>query len=315
MSQMKCTRCRGAAEIRLPSHNAKFCPDCFDLFFKSAVAKAMKTFGLGTDTKIMVAVSGGKDSLTCWDVLSRLGYETLGVHVDLGIPEFSEASIAAAQTFADERGLRLKIVPMVELFGYSLPQIHNKTNKDTCAACGVLKRSFLNRLVVEEDIGYVATGHHLDDESGRLLGNIIRNHQRYLEKFYPYLPSSHPAQAARLKPLYRLDQREIRYYVKMRDIKPVEGEGCPFNKGATSHYYQQAMAFLEDKMPGTKRDFLFTYLKRHKPAVEDEFGSCVRCGQPTYVELCGACRLKDQIEAKMKQKEEARRAAGQAGVA
>lgn len=301
MNQMKCTRCRQPAFIRLPSHNAKFCDDCFDLFFQSAVGKAMKLFGLPPGTRLMVAVSGGKDSLACWDILSRLGYPTLGVHIDLGIPEYSQASIDAARAFAEPRGLDLKVVPMIDLFGHHLPELHHRTNKDTCAVCGVLKRSFINRVGVEEGLAYVATGHHLDDESARLMGNLIRHQTQYLEKFYPYLPSTHPQQAARIKPLYRVDQDEIRHYCRIRDIKPVSGASCPFSRGATSHYFQEAMAFLEDKMPGTKRDFLFTYLKDRQPPQPDdqEPNSCRRCGQPTYLELCGACRLRDQLEARL----------------
>lgn len=298
---MKCTRCKEPAGIKLDSHNAKFCPDCFDIFFQRAVTTAMKKFGLGVDVPLMVAVSGGKDSLACWDVLQRLGYDTLGIHIDLGIPEFSEQSIAAARSFADERGLEFRVASMEEVFGWPLPVLDKRIRKNTCSVCGTLKRSLINQLAVETGYRHLATGHHLDDESARLLGNMIRHHQQYLEKFQPHLPSIHPMQAARLKPLYRLDQTEIRYYCQIRDIHPVEGEGCPFNKGATSHYFQKAMGWLEKKMPGTKRDFLFTYLKNNPPQPEEAFGSCRRCGQPTYVDLCGACRLADQLEQQEKE--------------
>lgn len=293
---MKCTRCKEPAGIKLDSHNAKFCPDCFEIFFQRAVITAMKNFGLGTDVPLMVAISGGKDSLACWDVLNRLGYETLGIHIDLGIPEFSEASIAAGQRFADEYGLPFKVVSMEEKFGWPLPVLDRRIRKNTCSVCGTIKRSLINQLTVETGYKHIATGHHLDDESARLMGNLIRNHTQYLEKYQPHLPSAHPMQAARLKPLYRCDQIEILYYNEIRGIKPVEGMGCPFNKGATSHYYQKAMTWLEKKMPGTKRDMVFSYLKNHPPQKEEAQGSCKRCGQPSFVEHCGACRLADQLE-------------------
>ncbi|MBW1989922.1 MAG: hypothetical protein JRI97_10310, partial [Deltaproteobacteria bacterium] len=38
----KCTRCKAPAVARFPSHNARFCADCFILFFKNAVSRAAK---------------------------------------------------------------------------------------------------------------------------------------------------------------------------------------------------------------------------------------------------------------------------------
>ncbi len=65
----------------------------------------MKQFGLPANTAILVAVSGGKDSLALWDVLHDLGYQTKGLHLGLGIDGFSEASREAIETFAKERDL------------------------------------------------------------------------------------------------------------------------------------------------------------------------------------------------------------------
>jgi len=299
---MKCTRCKAEAHIRLPSHNAKFCGDCFDLFFLSAVRKALKLFWTERPGRIAVAVSGGKDSLAAWDALNRLGYQTLGLHLDLGVKGFSQASREAVEVFAAERGLDCRIRSLAELWGRSLPEVQRRTRREICSICGQLKRSFLNRLAVEEGCAWLATGHHLDDEAGRLLGNLVRHRQDYLDKFYPCLPAAHPRQASRIKPLYRLDAGEIRTYVAERGIRPLTGITCPFNKGATSHYFQQALQFLEEKMPGTKRDFLYVYLQDRQPPREESFGTCAVCGQPTWGQLCSVCRLRQRLE---ERKEEA----------
>ena len=62
---------------------------CFEKFFLNGVAKGLKMVGFPPDTPLVVAVSGGKDSLAVWDALARLGYQTLGLHLDLGLGEFS----------------------------------------------------------------------------------------------------------------------------------------------------------------------------------------------------------------------------------
>ena len=295
MNQMKCTRCGGLASIKLESHNSKFCPDCFDLFFLNSVRRGLAALGLKAREPVVVAVSGGKDSLTAWDVLARLGFQIKGLHLHLGVPGFSEASLAAAEGFAQKRGLELSVYHLEDIFGHTLPEVHCRTRRETCSVCGMLKRSLLNRLTLETGGRVLATGHHLDDEAGRLLGNLLRHQDQYLEKFYPFLPQAHPNQAARVKPLYRVDELEIRTYVEARGIKPATGPGCPFAKGATSRYYKEALAFLEEKMPGAKRDFFFDYLKNKTPPAQEAFGTCQECGQPTWDDRCALCRLGERL--------------------
>lgn len=296
--QAKCTSCRGQATIRLPHHHTLFCPTCFEVFFKRGVTKAMRKFRLPHATPIMVAVSGGKDSLALWQVLSDLGYTTKGLHISLGIEDFTESSLAAVERFATARNLPWVRYTIQDTLGHSLDEIERHTRRSICSVCGFLKRQLLNRLTIGEGYSLLATGHNLDDEAGRLLGNMVRHRHQYLEKQSPFLPSTHPRLPAKAKPLYRLDSHEIRIYCALKGIQPVEGK-CPFSRGATSHIFQEALEFLEDRMPGTKREFLFSFLRqRSDSAASVPFGTCRFCGEPTYSDLCSVCRLLDQMAAK-----------------
>lgn len=291
----KCKRCRRQAEVPLPSHHANFCPSCFRLFCERAVLRAMKRFPLPGKTPLLVAVSGGKDSLALWALLHDLGYTTKGVHVDLGIADFSEPSAAAISRFATPRQLDWVKYSLKDIIGYTIPEIQKRTKRKICSVCGRLKRQLLNRLCVREGYTALVTGHNLDDEAGRLLGNIVRHRTEYLEKLYPYLPSSHPRFPAKLKPLYRLEAKELRFYCQLQQIEPVEGR-CPLSRGATSHTFKEALDFLEKRMPGTKRDFLFCYLADKKAPVHDiTLNTCQRCGEPSFGELCSVCHLLEQI--------------------
>ena len=61
---MKCRVCRGPAVIDLPRHNANFCAEHFLRFCRQQVEKAIGEFDMCTPTdRLLVAVSGGKDSL------------------------------------------------------------------------------------------------------------------------------------------------------------------------------------------------------------------------------------------------------------
>jgi uncharacterized protein (TIGR00269 family) len=291
----KCTRCRAQATIRMPSHHANFCPDCFLRFFKNAVNKAMNEFGLTPQKPLLVAVSGGKDSLALWNILYELGYTTKGLHVDLGIEGFSEPSIKAIGEFARQRELSWTRHSLKEMFGYDLPQIKRRTRRKICSVCGMLKRQLLNQLAVMEGFDTVASGHNLDDEAGRLLGNLVRHRSHYLEKQFPYLSSTHPKLSAKAKPLYRLDAREIKIYCHLKGIAVMENQ-CPLSRGATSRTFKEALAFLEGKMPGTKRDFLFTFLDRKEDS-SNHAGllTCKQCGEISFSELCGVCQLKNHL--------------------
>ncbi|MFO7801755.1 MAG: tRNA 2-thiocytidine biosynthesis TtcA family protein [Desulfovermiculus sp.] len=337
----KCNRCRGQAEVHLPSHHANFCPDCFLHFVRTAVTRGLKEIKF-QPRPVMVAVSGGKDSLALWDLLHQLGYETRGLHIHLGISGFSEASSRAVAEFAADRGLDWSEYSLQEVFGYSIPDVHRLLRGKTCSLCGRLKRAFFNRLTVREGFATLATGHNLDDEAGRLLGNLVGKRLEHVHKQDPFLPSPHARIPAKLKPLFRLEIKELLAYCHLRGITPVD-QSCSFSRGATSHTFKQALELLEQSMPGTKRSFLFSYLRdpelkarlagaqiqensaqkpdcehdqadQHQklqaenniPEAKDEqqrdFGICQECGEPTYGRQCGICSLRDRLQEKEKAK-------------
>ncbi len=224
-----------------------------------------------------------------------MGYPTTGLHVNLGIDDFSRLSLEAVRRFSEERGLPLIEHSLEQSFGYTVPQIRSRTWRKICSICGLLKRWMLNRLAVDTGHRILVSGHNLDDEAGRLLGNILRNRSRYLEKQSPCLPSPHPRMPARQKPLYRLESHEIKIYCRLRGIQPVE-KTCPLARGATSHTVKEALDFLEARMPGTKRDFLFSFLERHREvAMSGPETTCSRCGEPAYAQPCAVCRLLEQL--------------------
>ena len=105
---MKCRRCREPAVIELRRHNAGFCRDCFFRHCGEQVRRAIDEFEMmQPGERVLVAVSGGKDSLGLWHLLRTLGYEADGLYVGLGIGEYSDTSGQYARAFAQEHGLKL----------------------------------------------------------------------------------------------------------------------------------------------------------------------------------------------------------------
>jgi len=301
---MKCSRCRGPARHRLPSHNARFCDHCLGVFFRRQVEKAIKQFGmLDFGQRVLVAVSGGKDSLALWQVLSEMGYPAEGLHLslDLGDGEFSEVSLASCQEMAGRLDAPLHVFHMAELAGFSVQQIAWANKRSFCSVCGTLKRYHLNKLALDLGCEVIATGHHLDDEAGRLLGNLVRRHEHYLESQWPVLPGVAGAFAKKVKPLCRLHGAEIASYAKAHGLPVARGQ-CPRAKGATLPYYTEAVRMLEERMPGTGLNFYMGYLEQKDgpPAEPTDFHKCPVCGMATYAETCTVCRFLERT----KQREE-----------
>jgi len=297
---VKCTKCRGTAILELRRHNAAFCAPDFLAFFKNQVKEAIRKFRMfERDEHVLVAVSGGKDSLALWDVLIEEGYRTTGLYLDLGIFDYSVASKAKCETFAAAHGVPLLVVAVADAVGAPVPVIKDVTRRPPCSGCGLSKRYLMNRAALEHGIPVVATGHNLDDEAATLFGSVLHWQTDALPRQSPALPSTHAKLARRVKPLYRLSERETAAYAFVRKIDYIVEE-CPFAKGATSITHKEILSRLEDVSPGAKHNFLFGFLEKARPAFERAeavtLNECVRCGQVTTGTLCAFCKLADQVK-------------------
>jgi tRNA-5-methyluridine54 2-sulfurtransferase len=296
---VKCRKCGGSAALELRRHNAAFCAPHFIEFFRKQVGEAVQRHRMFTrDEDILVAVSGGKDSLALWDALIEDGYRTAGLYLDLGIFEYSEQSRSKCEAFAAARGRPLHIERVAESVGAPIPDVQRATRRPACSACGLSKRYLMNRAALEHGYAVVATGHNLDDEAATLLNSVLHWQTEALPRQSPALPSTHPKLVRRVKPLYRLSELETAAYAFLRGIDYIVEE-CPFAKGATSLAHKELLNRLEESSPGAKHNFLFGFLDKARPAFERiehvPLRECSRCGQVTTAEICAFCKLSDQV--------------------
>jgi uncharacterized protein (TIGR00269 family) len=297
---VKCRKCGNAAVLELRRHNAAFCGPDFLEFFRNQVREAIRKYRMFTrDEPVLVAVSGGKDSLALWDVLIDDGYQTRGLYLDLGIFDYSVESRAKCEAFAAARGVPLLVRRVAEEVGAPVPVIKAVTRRPPCSGCGLSKRYLMNRAALDEGMPVVATGHNLDDEAATLFGSVMHWQIDALPRQSPALPSTHPKLVRRVKPLYRLSERETAAYAFLRKIDYIVDE-CPFAKGATSIAHKETLNRMEDASPGAKHNFLFGFLEKARPAFERAeavvLNECVRCGQVTTGTLCAFCKLADQVK-------------------
>jgi uncharacterized protein (TIGR00269 family) len=174
-----------------------------------------------------------------------------------------------------------------------------------CAICGTVKRYFFNRVAAEGKFTVVATGHNLDDETARLLGNLLHWQRDHLARQHPLLPAAGEGLVRKVKPLWRVSEVETAAYGFLKGIDYVTEE-CPMSEDATSLVYKEALSRIEDRMPGTRIVFYKGFLDPSNPLRKgpeaavptEDVGTpraCASCGAPTYAETCSYCRMKERV--------------------
>ncbi|MCL4268254.1 MAG: adenine nucleotide alpha hydrolase family protein [Anaerolineales bacterium] len=308
---MKCKKCGGKASIHMRQHKLALCKDHFLEWIPEQTERFIKKYRMfNRNEKILVAVSGGKDSLSLWDILARLGYQADGLYLGLGIDGgigYSHESQRLTEKFAQENNLKLHIVDVEKEYGHSIPVLANISHRGhgkPCAVCGLAKRHEMNRIA--RDLGYdvLTTGHNLDDEAAVLFGNTLSWSSDYLLRQGPVLPES-DGLARKVKPLCRFYEREMTAYAIARGIEYIYEE-CPFAVGSQQIFYKEALNQLETARPGAKLTFYIKFLDAKqsgelfisKETDRKNLNACPECGQATSAPgLCSFCRLMEKAKA------------------
>ena len=290
-------------------HKLALCKEHYLEWVPEQTERFIKKYNMFTrDEKILVAVSGGKDSLGLWDILTRLDYHADGLYLGLGIDggiDYSHESQRLTEKFASEHNLKLHIVDIEKEYGQSIPVLAEMTHRGQgkpCSVCGLAKRHEMNRIA--RDLGYdvLATGHNLDDEAAVLFGNTLTWSSEYLLRQGPVLPSSEGL-ARKVKPLCRFYEREMTAYAIARGIEYIYDE-CPYAEGSQSIYYKELLNQLETTRPGAKLTFYLSFLEARKSGElfieknieQAHMHPCTRCGQLTSApDLCSFCRMMEKV--------------------
>lgn len=299
---MKCIKCEENAVISLSRHNAGFCKDHFTEYFHRQVEAAIKEYSmLKTSDRVMVCVSGGKDSLVLWHILNLMGYKTAGMYVSLGIGEYSQKSKAKVLAFAEKNKLESIIIDLDEE-KCPIPLLAAKTKRNACSVCGQVKRHYFNKVALDGGFTVAATGHNLDDEAARMLGNVLRWDTKHLAKMSPILPEEGETIKRKVKPLIRLTEKEVAAYAFLNGIDYIPDE-CPKSRGASSLKFKEVLNELEAAAPGTKHFFYgeffrsaadrFPYITNESD--KDEIKKCLKCGAESYLDVCSFCRLTEKL--------------------
>jgi uncharacterized protein (TIGR00269 family) len=306
-----CTLCkRKEAVYSRPYSGEMLCKRCFSKSVEDKVrAKISKYEMLQPNDKIMIAVSGGKDSVTLLHILTRIEKNfpkaTLSaVTIDEGIKGYRGEALEIAANNCKKLGVPHMIASFKEMYGYTLDEIVDTIQKKEekgltpCSFCGVLRRQALNTVARETGANKLATAHTLDDETQTMLLNIIHGDAARIARVKPVLSEVHPKLVQRVKPLCEIPEREVALYAYLKNID-YQGVRCPYAGTALRNDVRTMLNRIEAKHPGTKFA-IFRSIERIRPALEATTGEaelkeCKMCGEPTIGEVCKPCQMLQEL--------------------
>jgi tRNA 2-thiocytidine biosynthesis protein TtcA len=190
---------------------------------RSLLGKAIHRYGMIQEgDRILVGVSGGKDSLTLLTLLLErakrvpIHYEVIAVHVDLGF-EWSGAGLL--REFFEAKKINYHIEPT------QIAQLANgpENRENPCFLCSWERRKRVFSLAQRFGCNKVAFGHHKDDIIQTLLLNIFYSAQ--ISTMMPVQPMF-DGRIALIRPLALLEERTIEKFAKEMGL-PYFPCGCP----------------------------------------------------------------------------------------
>ena len=302
----RCSVCGKPAVYSAKYEGKAYCPEHFTGWFDRRVRKTIRKYRMfGKEENIVVAVSGGKDSLAALHYVKKLSkrvprWNVEALLIDEGIRGYREVTIRDFKRFAEEWEVPYRIVSFKDGVGASLDEIVKRGAEaglpyQPCTYCGVFRRYLLNKAAREMGATVLVTGHNLDDEIQTFLMNIMRHDVERLARLGPVTGiSEQESFVRRVKIFYEILEKEIVVYSMVKGFFP-DFVGCPYARLGFRWDLRHYVNLLEEKYPGTKYMILKSLLdvaETLKKGGEGEPKRCRICGEPSTNELCRACELR-----------------------
>jgi len=273
---------------------------------ENKVKATIKKFELlNKKEKIIVAVSGGKDSTAILYLLHKWGYNVEGIAINVNLGIYSKTNMGNITDFCRENKIPLYVISIREEFGNSHCNIKSilaskGIKLNSCAVCGVLRRYLLNKAAKKLKAKKLVTGHNLDDEAQAIMMNLFRNTMQWSARLGPKSGLSGKKEfVQRVKPLYFISEKDIERYSKIMKF-PVKYGMCPCSSDAFRNYTGRMLDDYEKINSDVKKNIIDNFMKT-LPLLKKKYGNqkfslCVKCGEPSRGDICRTCQIIGEIK-------------------
>jgi uncharacterized protein (TIGR00269 family) len=251
--------------------------------------------------RIAVALSGGKDSTALLLLMSRLiagrdDATLVAITIDEGIAGYRDRTIRSAENLAQRLCVEHHLLSFSDLFSDPLDTLLKGRESQACSICGILRKKALTEGARRAGATKLATGHNLDDEAQSVLMNVLRGD-------LPRLVRDSGTESAgrfipRIKPLFRIAEKEIALYLMLCDAW-TELPECPYTRYALRREVRALLSGFEYRHPGTMLNLIESKKKIGKYCLlspeSGSFRHCRECGDPCSGELCQVCLLRHAL--------------------
>ncbi len=305
-----CDKCSKKSVINLAYGPHKFCQTHFNKFFENRFKKTIRKYKLlNSKEKILVALSGGKDSVVLLHLLNKFYKKSntiLALIIDEGVKGYRDKSVKVAIDNCKLFNIEYKVVSFEKEFSVTNDQImplilNNNKLGGTCAFCGTMRRNLMNKYAKELKADKLATGHNLDDEVQSFVMNVFNNDFTRLKRTGAKAGViEYDGFVKRIKPLYETPEKEIIAYCAFNDIKHYSQQCCPYSWTAKRNEFREMLNNFENRFPGTQFSIMRFNEKlknnilpseEQKIEMKSKMRKCEKCGEPTDKLICKTCEM------------------------